>query len=326
MRRRRAGAAAALAALTFGAACAVISVLLAGRLLAGRPATSPLELLQPETPLLVPGRALPNPWGEPLPVTAELVTAVAATQLVLFGGAAVLWLAAGTGLLRMRRWGRHLALVLFIGTVALGLWNLFIGMVLVVLEGRAAMAVMAGLLAVILVFLVALPGTSAVLLLLPGVARAFREADSSPARPVLITGLVLHYGFVAMLLAAAAAAPASFGEPRLLLGPWLISGVAARLGTAAVALLHGVAARVCWQRRQSAYALSLGLNGALTVLALLSALTARQQALELLGAGLLPAAMVRSLLVVATIVGVSLLATVWAGRRTLTAGAVPPHR
>lgn len=323
MRRRPAVAAAALAALMFGAACAVVTTLLAGRLLAGRPATSPLELLQPETPLLVPGRALPLPWGESLPVTAELVTAVAATQLILFSGATVLWLAAGTGLLRMRRWGRHLALVLFIGTGALGLWNLFIGMLLVVFEGRVALAVMAGPLAVILVLLVALPGILATLLLQPAVARAFHEADSSPARPVLITGLVLHYGLVAVLLAAAAAAPASLGEPRLLLGPWLISGLAARWGTAAVALLHGVAARACWQQRRSAYVLSLGLNGGLTLLALWSVFTARSQVLDLLGAGLLPAATVRGLLVVATLVGGSVVATVWAGRRTLTAVGVP---
>ena len=321
MRHRPAVAATALAALAFSAACAVLAVLLAGSWAAGRPAVTPLEAFHPEVPLLVPGEALPLPWGEALRVTPELVRAMAAVNLLLFAGGALLWAAAGAGLLRLRRWGRGLGLLLFSGTALIGVWNLFIGLVLTLLEGSSAAAAMALPLVAVLLFLVVVPGYSAGLLLRPAVARAFRESDPGSGRPAVTTALAIHFALVTVVLAGAAVAPESFGEPRLLVGPWVVGGPAARLLTATLAGVHGVAGWACWRQRRSAYRLSLGLNAAFTMLAALSAATARQPALDLLGAGLLPASAVRGLLVAVAVLGASLVIMVRAARRPLTTGA-----
>ena len=176
----------------------------------------------------------------------------------------------------------------------------------------------------ILISLFALPGAAAGVLLRPSVARVFRKPDAAKGRPALVIGLVIHFYLVAVLLAGASVAPPSFGEPRLLLGPWLISGLAARLVSAIMAAAHLGAGVTCWLGGRSAYAQALWLNIGITVLAAVSGLTAGRVALESLGAGLLPAGVVRALLGVATALGLGLIVTVRAARTGLSQDAMPP--
>jgi hypothetical protein len=100
-------------------------------------------------------------------------------------------------------------------------------------------------------------------------------------------------------------------------GPWPLGGLAARLLTLLLAGSHAVCAYGWWHARRWTVPLSLWLNVVLVIGAWSSALWADDSAMETLGAGLLPAAALRAILVVAGALGCSLLLAIRLSSRHL---------
>ncbi|MFQ5718950.1 MAG: hypothetical protein ACE5IK_05335 [Acidobacteriota bacterium] len=305
-------------ALSYSLVCAVFTAFAVKMAWHGRLATTPLDVLDPDFPFLVPGDVLPLPGGQSLSVTSELVRVLAAATLLMLMAGTLVWAGAGIGLLLRRTGGRRLALGLFGLTALLGLWNLAVGVVVVVMSDGDGLEAMARPLAAVTALLVLLPAAAGLPLLGRAARASFAGAGGRASRPLLVPGLTVHFALVAGLLAAAAVTPATFGQPRLLLGPWMVTGGVARLVTFGVAVAHGGAGWLCWSRRAGAYRLSLWLNVVLTTLVAWSALAAGEAALASLAAGLMPAAGVRLAFAVAAVLGGGLVATIRASRRQLT--------
>ncbi len=301
-------AAAATLALTYGGACLLLALLMAASWHHGRPLTSPLQLADPGLTLLVPGEVVDLPGlAAPLRVTATLVAAVAGAHLLVLGGAGALWIAAGAGLLRRRRWARALALGLFGATVAVGLLNLALAVALLAAGGGAA-AVAGALptLGATFLLLVLLPGGAAAGLLAPGAAAAFPGAAGGAGPGLLLRGGVcLHFLLLGVLLAAGALAPAR--GPVLLIGPWPVDGAAGRALSLILGLVHLATGIGLLARRRPAWHGAWWLTATLGALAAASALTAGARALALASGGLLPAATTRGLLAMAALLAGALL-------------------
>jgi hypothetical protein len=302
-------ATAVLAAL-YGVAGLILAGWMAARGLAGRPVTTPAQLLDPGLTFLVPGDELIlAPGAEPLVVTPQLAGAVALGNIGVFGGAGLCWLAAGFGLLAGRRWARALGLALFAGLGLVGLMNLAAEAALLALAGSLQAAGGVFMVATTVGFtalaLCALPLAGFAILLRPGVAALCRAGG--PGRPTLESGLILHFSAAALLLLPGALAPSGRWPPMLLLGPWLLQSTVARAGLLLLAGLHAACAWGWWRGRPWTVPLSLGLNVPLTLLAAASALAASRESLAALGAGLLPAGMLRGLMALAALLGVSLI-------------------
>ncbi len=307
-------------ALAYGLGAGLLAVLMLASWLRGMPITTPVQLLEPGLPFLVPGEALPGfPGGPALPVTAGLVRAVAACNIGVFGGGSLLWLLAAAGLWRRRRAARVLALVLFGALTAVGLFNLLAEIVLVALLGSLAAAggaptvvvTVAGTLA----GLVLLPLLALFTLARPSIAAAF--AGEGPGRPPLVLSLVIHFVLVAVILSATSLAPASLIPPWILLGPWPLAGVPARLVLLVLAVLHGICGWGWWYGRPWSARWSFRLNIFMVVSAVGSAFLADAAALTALSAGVLTPAAARGILLVAALLGVVLLLTVRRAARYL---------
>lgn len=318
-RTPRAIQAVALLALLHGVLALGVAVLMMASGLRGLPITTPVQLLEPETPFLQPGVPLDLMPGAPsLPVTEELVRAVAAGNIGLFAGSGLLWLLAAAGLWGRRRSAWILALVLFTGLALVSLLNLAVEAMVLVLAGDMIRATGGMVTAVVMMAaFAALAGASlaaVAILALPAGAAAFR-GTVAPRRPAVVS-LIFHFSLVAVLLLPGVLAPASLWPAWILVGPWPLAGLAARLVTLLLAGSHAACAWGWWHARRWTVPLSLWLNVVLVLLAWSSALWADDGSMEMLGAGLLPAQALRAVLVVAGVLGCSLLLAIrLAGRQ-----------
>ena len=147
---------------------------------------------------------------------------------------------------------------------------------------------------------------------------------------MLSLALVLHFTLVACLLMPAVLAPETLWPAWILLGPWPLTGLAARLATLLVALVHAICAWGWWFRRGWTLPLSLVLNGALAVAAGFSALSAGDSALLIPGMESVPAAVARVAMAFLSLLSLSLLPVLLRARAHLQhdagrAGAVSPQ-
>jgi len=310
----------AAVALAYGLGAGLLAVLMLASWLRGMPITTPVQLLEPGLPFLVPGESLAGlPGGPDLQITESLVRAVAAGNIGVFGGGSLLWLLTAAGLWAGRRTARLLALFLFGALTAVGLFNLLAEIVLVALSGSLAAA--GGAPAVV----ATVAGTLAGLVLLPLLALLTLARQSSaaafsgdgPGRPPLVLSLVIHFVLVAVILQATSLAPADLVPPWVLLGPWPLAGAPARLALMVLALLHGVCGWGWWHVCPWSATLSFWLNSFLVAAAVGSAFLADEAALTTLGAGILTPSLARVSLLTAAMLGVVLLLTVRRAARYL---------
>ena len=310
----------ALLALVHGMLALVVALLMLVSGLRGQPITTPVQLLEPELPFLQAGVPLDLiPGAPPLPVTENLIRAVAAGNIAMFSGAGVLWLLAAAGLWGRRRSGRILALVLFVATALIGVFNLGVETLLLVLAGEMVRAAggMGMAVAMLAVFsmLTGVNLTAVVLLARPAGAAAFQ--GGAPPRPLAVSSLAFHFALVTILLLPGVLAPSSLWPVEILVGPWLVAGLPARLVTLMLAAGHGACAWGWWSARRWAAPLSLWLNVALVISMWSSAAWADDGAMAVLGAGILPPGALRVILMVAGGLGCLLLLAIHLGGRHL---------
>lgn len=313
----------ALLALLHGMLALLVGALMLSSGLRGRPITTPVQLLEPELPFLQAGVPLDLiPGTPPLPVTENLIQAVAAGNIALFSGAGVLWLLAAAGLWGRRRSGRILALVLFSATALIGFFNLGVEALLLVLAGdmvRAAGGVgMAVAMLAVFSMLTGVNLAAVVILARPAGAAAFQRG--APPRPLAVTSLAFHFALVTILLLPGVLVPASLWPAEILVGPWLVAGLPARLVTLLLAGGHAVCAWGWWSGRRWVAPLSLWFNVVLVISMWSSAAWADAGSLAVLGAGILPPGALRVILMVAGGLGCSLLLAIHLGARHLRAG------
>jgi len=311
---------AAAVALAYGLGAGLLTVLMVANWLQGRPITTPVQLLEPDLPILVPGESLAlAPGGPSLEVTPALVRIVAAGNIGVFAGACLLWLVTAAGLWQARRRARPLGLILFSALAVVGLFNLLVELVLVIMAGNlealGGAAVVLATFAATLAGLILIPLLPVVLLARPAAAAAF--AGGGPGRPALVLSLVLHFALVALLLLPAALAPATLAPPWVLLGPWPLAGVPARLVLLVAAALHALCGWGWWQGRPWVPTVSFWLNLFLVTAAAGSAALADAPALAALGGGILTPPLARAALVAVAILGGSLLPVVRRAARHL---------
>ncbi|TDI31458.1 MAG: hypothetical protein E2P03_07970 [Acidobacteria bacterium] len=303
----------AAVALAYGLAAGLLAALMLGSWSRGLPITTPVQLLEPGLPFLVPGESLAGfPGGPDLPVTEGMVRTVAAANIGVFGGGSLLWLAAAAGLWRGRRAARFLGLALFGALTAIGLFNLLAEIVLVALVGSLAAAggvpVVAATIAATLAVLVLVPMLALLTLARRSSAAAF--SGDGPGRPPLVLSLVIHFVLVAVILVPSAMTPAELVPPWILLGPWSLAGAPARLVLLALAVLHGTCGWGWWSLRPWSARLSFWLNLFMVASAVGSAALADTAALTTLGAGILTPALARAALLMVAALGVTLLLAV----------------
>jgi len=308
----------AVVALAYGLGAGLLAVLMLASWLQGMPITTAVQLLEPGLPFLVPGESLAwLPGGPTVEITAGLVRAVAAGNIGVFGGGSLLWLVTAAGIWRGRRAARVLGLLLFGALTGVGVLNLLLEIILLALSGSLAAAgggaMAAATVAGTLAGLVLLPLLALLTLAQRSVAAAL--GGGRPRRPPLVLSLVVHCGLVAVILGSAALAPADLVPPWILLGPWQLAGVPARLALLVLAVLHGFCGWGWWYQRSWPAWLSFWLNIFLVAAAVGSASLADAAALSTLGAGILTPPLARgALLVMATLGGVLLLAVGRAAR------------
>ena len=313
----------ALLACVQGMLALLVATLMLASGLRGQLITTPVQLLEPELPFLQAGVPLELvPGAAQLPVTEKLIRAVAAGNIALFSGAGVLWLLAAAGLWSRRRSGRILALVLFATTAVMGLFNLGVEALLLLLAGdmvRAAGGVgMAVAMLVVFSLLTGVNFTAVVILARPAAAATFE--GGAPLRPLAVSSLAFHFALVTVLLLPGVLAPSSLWPVEILLGPWLVAGLPARLVTLMLAAGHAAAAWGWWSARRWTVPLSFWLNVALVISMWSSAAWADAGSMTLLGAGTLPPGALRVILVVAGGLGCSLLLAIRLGGRHLRSG------
>jgi hypothetical protein len=308
-------------ALSYALGSLLLTGLMAWSWIQGRPITTPVQLLDPGLTLMVPGDELTSPFGGPSwTITRQMVLAAAGLNLAFFLAAGLVWTAAGLGLLGRRRWARLVGIALLSVTVAIGLANLSVEIVmLAMLGGDAGAGGWMGLwvsVSFTLAGLVLMPSAAVTGLLLPSVTASFRAAgEGAESRfSLLAAGLTAHFFLVAALLLLGLLTPDSVLPHHVLLGPWLLAGWAARLASALLGAAHLAAGIGFVRLHRGGYELALWMNVLLTALAVLSALTASDVHLQDWAGGVMPAVAIRWLVLILGLLGAVLVLSVRATR------------
>jgi hypothetical protein len=115
--------------------------------------------------------------------------------------------------------------------------------------------------------------------------------------------------------------PARFWPAEILLGPWLLIGIPARLVSLLLAAVHAACAWGWWSARPWVVSLSLWLNGGLVISVWSAALWTDPEILTTLGVNILSPGALRVLLVLAGALGCTLLLAIHLAGRTMRRAA-----